>query len=146
MAIYRGLSGPPGPETPKKSEKSLKKVPPRVWKKSRKRPFRTFARLFPDSRDFFQTLGGPWGRRPRQTFFQTFAGFRAWRARETPVNGQRAPNFFFNPGDLWELLRRHPLWNPSLLRTPNCIQTSVEGAISEQICCSGAQAGAPRRS
>ena len=62
----QGSLGPYGPETPKKSEKSLKKVlrpraPPRVWKKSRKSLFGTFSRLFPDSRDFFQTRGGPRG-------------------------------------------------------------------------------------
>ena len=28
----------------------------------------------------------------RKDFFHTFSGFRAQRARETPVNGQRVPN------------------------------------------------------
>ena len=58
LAIYRGLSGPLGP----KPRQSLKKVSPRVWKKSRKSLSGPF-------RDFFQTL-------------RTFS----------PVNGQRVSN------------------------------------------------------
>ena len=57
----------------------------RVWKKSRKGPKKTFSRLFPDSR------GAPGPPAPGD-FFQTFSGFQAQRARETPVNGQRVPN------------------------------------------------------
>ena len=61
----QGSLRPSGPETPKKSEKSLKKVsrglrgPPRVWKKSRKSLSGPF-------RDFFQTL---------QTFSRLFSDF-----------------------------------------------------------------------
>ena len=66
-----------------------------VWRKSRKSLFGTFSGLLPDSRDFFQTFsrlsGAPWPGAPGD-FFQTFSGFRARRARETPVNGQRVPN------------------------------------------------------
>ena len=93
LAIYRGLSAPPGP----KPRKSLEKVSrgQRVWKKSRKSLCGTFSRLFPGSRDFFQTFsrlfrGAPGPEAPGD-FFQTFSGFRARRARVTPVNGQRVP-------------------------------------------------------
>ena len=78
LTIYRGLSGPPGPKTPKKSENSLLGPPaPGLWKKSGRSlsgPFRdflqtlqTFSRLFPDSR-------GVRGRRPRETFLRLFGG------------------------------------------------------------------------
>ena len=57
----------------KKSRKSLEKV----WKKSWKGPERLF-------RDFFQTLWGVPGPEAPGDFLQTFSGFRARRARETP--------------------------------------------------------------
>ena len=38
------------------------------------------------SRDWNFSILGPSG-------FQTFSGFRAWRAQETPANGQRVPNY-----------------------------------------------------
>ena len=61
-----------------KSLKSLEKVP----KKFPKRLFETFSRL----------SGAPAPEAPGD-FFQTFSGFRARRASETLVNGQRVPNF-----------------------------------------------------
>ena len=76
LAIYRGLSGPPGPKprksspgasgpgTPRESGKSLEKVW-RVWKKSRKGSERRF-------RDFFQTLGGPGAGGPGRLFSDFF--------------------------------------------------------------------------
>ena len=110
LAIYRGLSGAPGPKPEKvwkKSPGASGLGPPREsGKKSRKSLFGTFSRLFPDSRDFFQTffrLSGALGPEAPGDFFQTFSGFRAWRARETPVNGQRAPNFKFGPQAKWPL-------------------------------------------
>ena len=102
LTIYRVLSGPLGPKhekvwkksphasgpgSPRESGKSLEKVW-RVWKKStkgRERPFR----------DFFETLQTSRGRRHLSDFFrhfQSFSGFRAQRARDTPLNGQRVPN------------------------------------------------------
>ena len=88
----QGLSGPPGPK-PRKSLKKFSRgpqprAPPRVWKRSRKSLFGTFSRLSRPFQDLFQTLGGP---RAPGDFFETFSGFRARRARETPVNGQRVP-------------------------------------------------------
>ena len=81
--------GPSGPETPKKCEKkvsrglrpwgpkksgkSLEKVR-KVWKKSRKCLFGTFSRLF----------GTPGAGDPGR-LFADFLGFRAQRARDTPV-------------------------------------------------------------
>ena len=71
-AIYRSLSGPPGPKSQKslkkvcrgrrprgtqESEKSLEKVPNRHFQ-----TFQTFSGLFQD-------FSGPRGRRPRETFF-----------------------------------------------------------------------------
>ena len=97
MCFFLGTRWPSGPETLKKSEKSLSGPPApgpsRVWKKSRKSLFGTFSGLFPDSRDFFQTFSRLSGA-PGRDFFQTFSGFRARRARETPVNGQRVPKPF----------------------------------------------------
>ena len=86
LTIYRGLSGTPGP----KPRKSLKKV------SRSKKSFGTFSRLFLDSPDFFETFsrlsGGPGAGGLRRLFFRLFSGFRARRARETPVNGQRVSN------------------------------------------------------
>ena len=84
--------GPSGPEIPKKSEKSLPGPPApgsqKVWKKSRKSPEQTFSRLFPDFSDIFETFSrlfrAPGPEAPGD-LFQTFWGFRARRARETPV-------------------------------------------------------------
>ena len=80
---YRSLSLSLGPKSPKSLKKSQK-----LWKKSRKSPEQTFSRLFLDFSDFFKTfsrlLGTPGPEAPGH-FFQTFCGFRARRARETPV-------------------------------------------------------------
>ena len=77
-ASYRSLSGPLGPKSPKsleaKSGKSLENVSSGLF------------------RDFFQTFWDP-GRRPQETFFQTFLGFRARRARDTPVARGRVRKF-----------------------------------------------------
>ena len=100
---FTGVSQPSGPETPRKSEKSLPGPPaPRgpqslekVSKKSFRGLFETFSRLSRLFRDFFQTLGGPSQAKGPPTpgdCFQTFSGFRARGARETPVNGQWVPN------------------------------------------------------
>ena len=75
----QGSLGPSGPRNPEKV-KSLKQVsrglrqggPPRVWKKSGKSLEsleKVPKRLF---RYFFQTLGGPRGRRPQETFSDFF--------------------------------------------------------------------------
>ena len=84
--------GPSRPEIPKKSEKSLPGPPApgsqKVWKKSRKSPEQTFSRLF---ETFSRLLGTPRPEAPGD-FFQTFWGFRARRARETPVARGRVRN------------------------------------------------------
>ena len=79
----QGSLGPSGLETPKKSEKRLPASgpgPPESLEKVSKKSFRDLSRLFPDSRDFFetffQTLGGFRGRRPQETFFRLFWGFK----------------------------------------------------------------------
>ena len=83
----QGSPRPSGPETPKKSEKDLPGPPapgpPRVWKKSGK----SLEKVSKRSREnFFETLEAP------VDFFLVFSGFRARRARETPVDGQQVPN------------------------------------------------------
>ena len=94
--------GPSGPEIPKESEKSLPGPPAlgsqKVWKKSQKSPEETFSRLFPDFSDFFETfsrLFGALGPEAPGDFFQTLWGFRARRARETPVARGRVRNTIF---------------------------------------------------
>ena len=58
MTIYRGLLGPPGPETPKKSEKiSRASGPPRESEKVLKSSRKTFSRLFPDSWEGLRARG-----------------------------------------------------------------------------------------
>ena len=79
------LPGPPAPE-PRKVSKIFKSLGnnlgslPRVSGKCRKSLFGLFARLFGD-------FSGFPGRRPRETFYETFSAFRARRARETSVRG-----------------------------------------------------------
>ena len=89
MAIYRGPWGPPGPKPPK-SQKKVPRGPPesgksleKVSKKSGKSPERS-------RKDFFETF--PDSRGPGR-LFQTFSGFRARRARETPVNRHQKASF-----------------------------------------------------
>ena len=69
--LYGGTFAP-------KPRKSLKKVSPRVWKKSQK------------------VLSGPFGGGPGAggpgRLFSDFFGVRARRARQSLVNGQRVPN------------------------------------------------------
>ena len=94
--------GPSGPEIQKKSGKkspgaSGRGVPKsleKVSKKSRKSPEETFSRLFPDFSDFSRLFPDFLGLRPRETFFQSFFGFRARSARvsETPVARGRVRN------------------------------------------------------
>ena len=59
--------------------------------RSLRRSFGTFSRLFPDSPDFSRLCpdspGGPGPEAPG-AFWRPCLGFRAQRARETPVNGQ----------------------------------------------------------
>ena len=90
-----------GPETPKKSEKSLlgplAPGPPRSLAKVSKKFGESGKGLNEVPKDFFETFsrlsGGPGPEAPRDSF-QTFLGFRARRARETPVNGHRVPKFW----------------------------------------------------
>ena len=71
-ASYRSLSGPPGPKTPKKSDKSLLGPPApgsqKVRKESRKSPEQTFSRLFLDSSDFLRLFPDFWGPTPGDFF------------------------------------------------------------------------------
>ena len=64
LTIYKALSGPKPRKKPKK-----------VSKESFRVLVETFSRLSRLFQDFFQTLGGPWGWRPRETFFRLFRGF-----------------------------------------------------------------------
>ena len=79
----KSLPGPPALGPPESPGKSLEKVF-RDLLRDFFQTLQTFSRLFPDSR-------GVLGREAPGDFFQTFSGFRARRARETPVNGQRVP-------------------------------------------------------
>ena len=93
MAIYRGRSGPPGP----KPRKSLKKISRGLRARGPRESGKSLEKVFSGPfRDFFQTLE-TFSRLSH--FFQTFSGFRAQRARETPVNGQRTGSqlYFVGP-------------------------------------------------
>ena len=99
-ASYRSLSGPPGPRFKKslrkvsrglrpRAPKTLEKVSknsekvPKVWKKSRTSP-KSLEKVSKMSvRDFFEPFS--MGPEAPGDFFQTLLGFRARRARETPV-------------------------------------------------------------
>ena len=67
----QGSLGPSGPETPKKSEESLRGLrprgPPRVWEKSRKSLFGTETLSRP-SQTFSRLSGGSRATRPRRLF------------------------------------------------------------------------------
>ena len=94
LTIYRGLLGPAGPK-PRKSRKKVSRGlwlrgPPRVWKKVSKKSRESGKSLERSRKDFFETFS----RLSGGDFFQTFSGFRARRAQETPVNGQRVPKSF----------------------------------------------------
>ena len=95
LAIYRGLSGPPGP----KPQKVWKKSDPPSLEKVSKKSGESGKSLEKVPKDFFETFsrlsGGSGAGGPRETF-SDFVGFRARRARETPVNGQQVPNFLSN--------------------------------------------------
>ena len=97
LAPCRGHSGPSGPRSQKVEKKFTGPLGPGVkkWKKVEKRlkksrkkvifdSFLTFFRLFSA---FFD----PGAERPRELFFD-FLGFRARRARMTPVRGQGGCN------------------------------------------------------
>ena len=129
LAIYRALSGPPGP----KPRKNLKKVsrglrpqaPPRVWKESgksqekvRKKSGKSLAKVsrknfFPD---FFQTLGGP---RPREVFCCLFGGVSVPEGPRdpcTPVNLPRGNLKCDTP-----FQRAERISNMHQLRPPLCV-------------------------
>ena len=102
-APYRGLSGPPGPKSPKKSRKCLPGPPApgpqKVSKKSRGQSKNTLQTLSGDSPEtsrtvpetFLRLFGVPGPEAPGD-IFETFLGFRARRARETSVRGGLVPN------------------------------------------------------
>ena len=73
----RGLSAPLSERLKKQVEKGLKRLKKRLFFES----FSTFCRLF--SNRFL-----PWGREAPGTLFDFLLGFRARRARVTPVRGQ----------------------------------------------------------
>ena len=83
--------GPSGPGIPKESQKSLPGLSALGSKKCPKQSRNTLRSLKIDHFDtletvssVFRTLFGPWGRKDS---FETLLGFRARRARETPVRG-----------------------------------------------------------
>ena len=95
-APYRRIPGPSGPESRKSLRKSLpgpsgpgvQKVSETVSEESPKKTVLRLRRLF---RDCFGHLLDPGAGRPRETLSQTLWGFRARRARETPLRGGRHP-------------------------------------------------------
>ena len=98
LAPYRGHSGPSGPKSQKSREKvagaSRPRGPKRLkksWKKVEKVEKRSFLTRFWPFFDFFLTFLDPGAERPRQLFLD-FLGFRARRARMTPVRGQEGCN------------------------------------------------------
>ena len=105
--VSRGLR----PREPPESLEKVSKKSGESGKSLEKVPKDFFERLFPDSR------GVPGPEAPGD-FFQTFSGFRARRARETPVNGQRVPKAMLPLGALCfyqahfgrTVLPKWPLW------------------------------------
>ena len=83
--------GPSGPEMPQPPAPGSQNV----WKKSRKSP-KSLEKVSKMSvRDFFETFSRPLGTPGPEApgdFFQTFWGFRARSARETPVARRRVRN------------------------------------------------------
>ena len=122
----QGSLRPSGPETPKKSEKKSPGASgprtPRVWKRSRKSP----ESLEIVSKRSRETLGGVPGPEAPGDFLQTFSGFRAQRARETPVNGQRVPNARL--GDLRFVLGIHHL-HGCLLKAQSAGKKGTAGGL-----------------
>ena len=88
--------GPSGPGIPKESQKSLPGLPAPGSKKCPKqsrnslRSLKTVYFETPETVSrLFRTLFGPRGRKAPGDSFETLSGFRARRARETPVRGGR---------------------------------------------------------
>ena len=105
-APYRSLPGPPGPE----SRKSLKRRPLRglpapgskKCPKQSRNSLRSLKTVYFETPKtvsrLFRTLFGPRGRKAPGDCFETLSGFRARRARETPVRGGRGCKTFSNLG------------------------------------------------
>ena len=123
-ASYRSLSGPPGPKfkkvwTPKSQEKVSKK-----FEKSGKSLENACSRLF---RAFFQTFwdtrAGGAGR-----LFQTFLGFRARRAQETPVARGRVRNLRWAKTRVFK--KGHARVETRVLKTLACHKRKSEASWS----------------
>ena len=131
--VIRALPGPnveknffdPGasrPQGQKKVEKKSKKGQKRVKNN-------LFFRLFQPFFDFFSTFFDPGAERPRQ-LFSTFLGFRARRARMTPVRGQEGCNHK-TPPQKWFWTPTYDTFPPSFVHAlPFSIEEmALEGAL-----------------
>ena len=93
-APYRSLPGPPGPESRKSLKRVSRGLPAPGSKKCPKQSRNSLRRLktvyfeSPETVSrLFRTLFGLRGREAPGDSFETLSGFRARRARETPVRG-----------------------------------------------------------
>ena len=82
---FTGVSGPFGPEIPKKSRKESfwgsAKESPENTRKSRKIPEKVQIWYFSGIFRLFRVFSGTFLQTPKKTLFETFLGFRARRAR-----------------------------------------------------------------
>ena len=114
LAMEQRSLGPSGPETQKKSEKSLPGPeapgPPESLEKVSKKSFGSFSRLFSDSPDFFET------------FFRLFRGFGPGGPERPLFHGQRAPNNRVSSDITPDFLKRMRLF--CLQLEASCLQWS----------------------
>ena len=94
---FTGVSGPSGPEIPKKSRKESfwgsakksSKIPEKVEKDPNNTQIWTFSGLF----RLFQVFSGTFLQTPHKTLFETFFGISGPEGPETPVNGRSGRKF-----------------------------------------------------
>ena len=107
FAPYGSLPGPLGPESRKSLQRVFRGLPAPGSKKcprqSKNSP-RSLETVYFETPEtvfrLFRTLFGPWGRKAPGDSLETLSGFRAQRARETPVRGGRGCKSMINLEDV----------------------------------------------